>query len=479
MKKGYLTVYLSLTLTIMLSLCLTLIEGARRSTIRLEAACAVDVAMNSVLAEYHRELFEQYNLLYIDSSYGTEYPSYYNTEARLKHYLEQNLDMEAVTYFDFLYKDLLGMELEEVYLKMVTLATDADGALFQKKAALAMKDDVGLQLIENVLDWMQTVEEKGLLERNMEAEKQAADAQLESYNGIRKQLGEEEWITVEIQNPTGHLNEMRAQGILKWVLPNEAVLSGQSVDLSQYISARRKRGQLNQGNGTVTEPISIEEKILFHEYLLQYTGHYGQEKEGSLLKYQAEYLLAGKDEDAENLRQAATVICGLREVANVLYLYGDAEKVALVETAAAALASMMFCPELAGLFGTVIIMGWAYLESLYDTKVLFAGGKVPLIKTKESWHYDLDSVLKSADMQVQDSQATGLSYKDYLHVLLYLTDAEKVTFRFMDLMEMDIRETAGNEAFRMDACMESIEAEVLISSDYGYKFIVNQKKCYE
>ena len=84
-KRGYLTIYISLTLTIMLSLCLTLIEGARQNTIRLETECVMDIALNSILAEYHRELFAQYNLFYIDSSYGSDYPSYYNTEARLKY----------------------------------------------------------------------------------------------------------------------------------------------------------------------------------------------------------------------------------------------------------------------------------------------------------------------------------------------------------------------------------------------------------
>ena len=71
--KGYLTIYLSLTLMIMLSLCLTLIDGTRRSCVRLEAECITDAAVYSVMAEYHRELFRQYNLFYIDSSYGTEY----------------------------------------------------------------------------------------------------------------------------------------------------------------------------------------------------------------------------------------------------------------------------------------------------------------------------------------------------------------------------------------------------------------------
>lgn len=477
--KGYLTIYISLTLTVMLSLCLTLIEGARRSTIRLETECIADIALNSVMAEYHRELFEQYNLFYIDSSYGSAYPSYYNMEARLRYYLEQNLNMQESAYFDLLYRDLLGMELRDVYLKKAVLATDGKGVLFQKRAAAAVWEDTGLGLAEDVLSWVQTVESKGMLTRNMEEEKQKIDAQLQAHDETERELAKERWITVEIINPTEHINTMRKQGVLKWVLESGKSLSGQRVDLSQYISARRRGGQINQGNVEITKQVSAVEQILFHEYMLRYAGHYGQEKEGSLLKYQAEYLVAGKAEDAENLRQAAAAICGIREVANTLYLYQDKEKAGLADSLAWVLAGAILCPDLQPLFKGALLLGWAYVESLYDTKLLLAGGRVPLMKDDNSWHYDLDSILESVDMELDKENSRGMSYMDYLHVLLYLTNAETLTFRFMDLMEMDIRLTEGNEAFRMDACIESIEAEAYIQSPYGGQYTILRKKSYQ
>lgn len=474
--SGYLTIYISLTLTVMLSLCMTLIEGARQSTIRLETEIMMDVALNSVLAEYHRELWEQYRLFYIDSSYGSAYPSYYNTQARLKYYLEQNLDMEEAAYFDLLYKDLLGMELDSVYLRKVTLATDGDGVLFQKQAAKAVWDDTGLGLAEEVLNWVQTIEAKGLLSQGQEGTAQEQGGQ--SVDSIMQGLEEEQWITVETNSPMQYVETMRKQGVLKWVLESEEALSGQKVDLSQYISARRSRGQINQGNGQVTEQVSALEQILFHEYMLRYAGHYGQEKEGSLLKYQAEYLVAGKAEDTENLRQVATTICGIREAANTLYLYQDEEKAGLADSLAMTLAAAVLSPELQPLFKATLLIGWAYLESLYDTKLILAGGKVPLMKTKADWHYDLDSILENVDMKISKEDSRGMSYTDYLHVLLYLTDSEKLTFRFMDLMEMDIRLTEGNESFRMDACMESLEAEASIQSGYGYQYTILREKSY-
>lgn len=70
MRKGYITVFLTLSLTLILSLVFTVIEGARISAIRMKFECVADIGMNSVLAEYHRELLEQYDLLFVDMSYG-------------------------------------------------------------------------------------------------------------------------------------------------------------------------------------------------------------------------------------------------------------------------------------------------------------------------------------------------------------------------------------------------------------------------
>ena len=73
MRKGYITVFLTLSLTLILSLVFTVIEGARISAIRMKFECVADIGMNSVLAEYHRELLEQYELLFVDMSYGGRY----------------------------------------------------------------------------------------------------------------------------------------------------------------------------------------------------------------------------------------------------------------------------------------------------------------------------------------------------------------------------------------------------------------------
>ena len=84
MRKGYITVFLSLSLTLILSLVFTVIEGARISAIRMKFECVADIGMNSVLAEYNRELLSQYDLLFVDTSYGSGTPSIANAEEHLR-----------------------------------------------------------------------------------------------------------------------------------------------------------------------------------------------------------------------------------------------------------------------------------------------------------------------------------------------------------------------------------------------------------
>ena len=87
---GYMTIYLALTVTVIMALCLALIEGGRYRGISLETECVMDIGMDSILAEYHRELQKQYNLFAIDCSYGTESASTKLTESHLLEYMNRN-----------------------------------------------------------------------------------------------------------------------------------------------------------------------------------------------------------------------------------------------------------------------------------------------------------------------------------------------------------------------------------------------------
>ena len=54
-EDGYLTIFLALSITVLLSLILVLLEGARINAIRMKTETAGNIAVRSVLGEFHRE----------------------------------------------------------------------------------------------------------------------------------------------------------------------------------------------------------------------------------------------------------------------------------------------------------------------------------------------------------------------------------------------------------------------------------------
>lgn len=507
-KEGYLTVYAALSLAVLLSLFLALLESTRYHTMQLEAKLVTDIAGDSILAEYHREMFRQYGMFWMDASYGTSRPSVEEVKEHLKYYIKKNFAVDEVFLGDYLYRDFLALELESCNIEKVSLASDNAGEVFRKRAVEVVKSDIGLSMLEQVAGWLETVETYGLDQADTEGEMERVDDQIKTYNGMQKQIGEE-WVTIEPENPTKKLESLKRKGILQLVLPDEKEVSTAAVDTDTLIS-RRKDGNGSAGNRNTsggnagggtgsgmncgnwgdqsTDSVldSLTQRLLWQEYLIRYCGYFGNEKEECLLKYQVEYLIAGKDNDTENLKSVVHRICTLREAANVVYLFSDQLKCAEAEAAATLISAALTIPEAEPVFRAAILLGWAYVESLYDVKHLLAGEKVPLIKSEADWYTDMGCVLEGMEeldtgseaADLQESDSVGLAYEDYLRVLLTLSSLETQTFRMMDIVEMDIRQTPGNAAFRMDGCIDRIKIQAVVESKYGYRVVIDTTKQY-
>lgn len=480
MKKGnaYLTVYLALCITLILSLYLVLIDGARRGGAALEATCAAETGMQNIMAEYHRELLNQFNLFAIDSSYGTNICGKKNTEAHLMEYLKKNLSTDDVFLGTYLYRDFFGLRADDAELTGVSILTDGGGAVFRSMAIEAIRDDVGLSLLDEVQEWMSVVEVNGLSNTDYEGERQRLDNVLEEYDGKEVQISETETVCLEVENPAAQLNAKRGLGILHLVTKDEQSLSDKAIDSTGLVGSRMSQGNINSGNMNVSPSDDLWDRILFHEYLLRYLECYGSDEKGGALDYQIEYLIAGKNYDTDNLQSVANRLSAIREAANVIYLLTDQEKNLEIHEAAVLTCGFIALPELIPVVEAVILFGWAYAESLYDVKTLMSGGKVPLMKDKGSWHYDLESALYgNGDEDV--GEGNGLTYQDYLRILLILTDLDTLTVRAMNMVEADIRLTPGNSCFRLDACYAEVEAVIEISSSFGYKYELRRKRAYQ
>ena len=475
MRKGYITVFLTLSLTLILSLVFTLIEGARISAMRMKFECVADISMNSVLAEFHRELLEQYDLLFVDMSYGGNYVNIGNTEAHLRNYMEKNLHPETeYTGFSGI-RDFLAMDVGKVHIGQYSIASDNYGAVLKRQVTDYMSDYPMGAILEKIGSGVSELESYGLETKDVDGERQSYEAQIDEIGLPLQEVGEGQYEEVPLDNPADIANATRRSGVLNLVLEDPSQVSAVKVSVEDYISHRARM----QGTGVCSEAAAVSgepSELVFQAYLFEKYGYYGQEMDKSLLKYQLEYILAGQDTDWQNLEYVAKRLLRWREAANVLYILTDSVKIAEAEAMALALTAVCLCPELAEPVKYTILFAWAYVESLQDVKSLLAGGRVPIYKSSADWKTGINCIKDVRGSLTQDDGGRGFNYQEYLGIMLFLQDKDTRTMRAMDIMEMDIRRTAGNARFRMDACFDTYQADLSISSVFGYTY--EMSRCY-
>ena len=472
--KGYLTVYLSLSITIILSLVLALYEGARIGAVKMKTECVADISMNSVLAEYSRQLYEQYGLLMVDTSYGTGSHSIVNTEEHLRNYVQKNLEL-SLQGRALGRNTMLGMYCKDAKITGSSFATDNDGAVLNRQILAYMGADVMGSLVTDVEENVRSLKESGFDTTDVDEMARENQEQIDAVElpTIINEEGEEEQIS--LGNPADTVNSQRGIGALSLAIPDKSRISDVSVNLSEYVSHREK----NKGTGLDEGlDMSLGKRALIEQYYYEKCGYFGAEMDKSLLKYQMEYLAYGEGSDYANLEQVAKTLLFWRQASNMLYLFNCRPKVDAADLMASLLTAVMMVPELKELVKYSILFAWTFAESVSDLRILFSGGRVPLMKSDDTWRLGLEAMFSFRDSDSGDC-GEGLYYRDYLRMIVFMTDFDKKTQRLMDIMEMDIRKTAGNADFRIDHCLDCFRAEIEIGTSYGYGATIERVYGYE
>lgn len=476
-QKGEITVFLSLVLVILVPILFTIIEEARTNGMRFQVECVMDMALQSVLAEYNRELLAQYDLFYVDRAYGTTVENDSLLENHIRKYLDVNFQSGSVPV-----KDFLGLYTDTVEITRAAAASDEKGEVLKKQAVSYMVNQYGLEKLlyrERALSASaDTADEKKLLSNQMEEKRNKNQKEIADVDTtIEKEDGSKE--TVEVDNPADSINRLRKSGELVDMVTKDADgVSDKRAALGEYLS---QRGNEERDGFFCGLPSSMKgEEVWFQLYLMEKCGSYTTPKENGGLDYEIEFLLAGKSSDRENLKWVVNRLLALRETSNFLYIMQDGEKKAEAEALALTLSAVLLFPELKDLITLSILIAWSFAESLQDVKILLEGGKVPLFKTKESWRLSLQNALSvEENIGGRKEDTSGLNYQEYLHIFLLLSSQEQKQLRFMDVVEMDIRKTRGNESFRLDNCLEQMEVTAGIKSRMGQVFQITRRYGYE
>ena len=237
MRKGYITVFLSLSLTLILSLVLTVIEGARISAIRMKFECVADIGMNSVLAEYHRELLEQYDLMFVDTSYGTGTPSIVNTQEHLRNYMQKNMQGRETSIFQST-RDFLNMQVGAADLIEYSIASDDDGNVLKRQVSDYMADYPAEGLISKITSNSAQVSSSRMDSRDIAGERNKYQNKIKEIGLPRKEVEEGVYEDVPLNNPADIANATRSIGVLNLVMGDNSGISNVKVDLKDYISKR-------------------------------------------------------------------------------------------------------------------------------------------------------------------------------------------------------------------------------------------------
>lgn len=154
---------------------------------------------------------------------------------------------------------------------------------------------------------------------------------------------------------------------------------------------------------------------------------------------EVEYILWGKKNVQENVKNTKLLLYGIRMVFNMIYAFTDTE----INRISMGMAEVMSCgiQFLVPVFKTVLQVGVAIGETACDVTDLLAGRDVPIIKDKQTRQIDLMN--GGAEQKPTGAAKLTLNYKEYLTIFLLIKTVgslEKTTLsRIADCIQLNTK----------------------------------------
>lgn len=489
--RGSMTIFAALSIMLVASFLFVLLEAAHQQQLRRVAQMNTSLVVESVFSNYCSPLWEKYQILALDNGMTEEQEPFVSWE-----YYAADLSKESLSQRGFMRgTNHLRMDTKGAEFVAYRMLTDEDGKAYIKTISDYMRNTIGQQAIEKLAAEYQQLsgmdisdkpddtalagadnaiaearrleEEKAKKEEEerkkaQEAAKKAKatkKADKKAEKNAEKKAGTEagERAIEPAENPLEIIKNLWHQGTLSLVLKDAKAVSNMKEDWSDAVSKREKY------TGIGLEPIQTDatDTLLFTEYLLDHFACYTSGEAAGTLAYELEYLLCGNEKDQSNLSETAQRLLAVREAANLAYLATDASKQELAYSVALSLAGVTANPGIIYAVKCGLLAAWALAESVLDVRALLSGDKIAIIKNSAQWTSDLlhlGSVFSS--FGTATNCQNGLSYQRYLGFLLMM-QAQKVSYRAMNIQEHVIRSKEGFEDFCMDHLV--IDAEIAMN----------------
>lgn len=452
-EKGEITVLLSLFLLLLLIFVMAILESASIQIAKNIRRADVERAVESVFAEYQKELLREYDIFALDGTYETG--SYGEDKIRKR-------------------LGIYGAVEDEAEIEGIRFLSDENGREFLIQIKHYMENRFGIDAIEDMTQKEEEIKRQEEEIKKYEEEQEKNDQMLDE---LLEQMPEEGGADAadgeETDNPLEILQNLKRKAIAEMVLPRDKKVSGKTVRGMDGVSVREKR----EGKGSLPAvgEDSTGERLYLLTYISEHFETYLKTDEERPLEYETEYLIGGQPEDMENLEIVLDKIKNIRFVPNYLYLQSDEEKKAEAKALAAVISTLLANPELIPVIQQGLLAAWAYGESIMDLRALAAGEKVPAIKTKETWKLSLSNLLKlgtSEDAGTDSGEDDGTDYEDYLKILLLMEKQDTITMRMLDLIEWNMQMRMDCPFFQADACVTrmKIQSRCRLRSGVSYHF---------
>ncbi|MCR4656390.1 MAG: DUF5702 domain-containing protein [Lachnospiraceae bacterium] len=446
-ESGEISVFLALLLSVILSAILILEEDVRLEALRLKIELAMDEALCSCFSEYSQQLYKRFDLLFIDTGYKESEGDIDRLSEHLSAYISENISDKGSRSF-------LGLSLVDTKIRECRLASDGDGEIIMEQAVRFMKEYGELKYLPGIRDDREDFNADDMGRRFFS----------EWDDRLSELYGYDLW-----DNPSMRIRDQAEDSSF-------LLLQGTSGALYsfEYTDVPSKR-ELSRGVYAYHMPKSAESQEIFIEYLLQKLGCYTEAVGDQALTCELEYLISGNFSDKENLKAVFDRLMSHREEINLMLIMNSPDM--LCEVEGMVLSCLQEEDERAkSLLGEAIIYAWAYAESLIEVNRLFCGGKCDMNASRSRFILPLEE-LDSFTEYLGEGGGTGLSYKEYLGLMLYKCDLGDLKNRFMDIVEIYMQRIE-NDSFRIDSLVEYVEAQSSFSSVSGYEKTIKRSYGY-
>lgn len=483
LEDGQVTVFLSLLLMsffLILSVCLEGIYLRVESANFLEEQNALG---ESALANYHKELLQQFHVFAIDGRYVSKMPT--NLKQRWTHNTgngNANISIEKQVMLTEETGDCLRHQIRE-YMKYREMASALEKV---KQAFKGVSSDEDLRQMEGKFS---------------KASQEAKDAQgeyekkqVEEVKKNKQEQGskkEEQKVSPQAkEDPRKGLKELLSKDLLDLVMPDGSKISNSEVPIVYGKLQKMKTPKVDFFQPDSIKPLFEESKKSNALSSLNKEGMsalYAKEvfscatkaKEKKGICYEFEYLISGQSNDRKNLKQVVQTLLGIRFALNYSYLLSSAKRQEEAYTLAVGVAGIASSiPGIVEGIKILLLAAWAYGESIIDLRSLLSGNRVALRKTEDTWQLRLSNLgsLRASKKPAKE----GIYYEDYLTLLLLFQGTSNKKYRrMMDLMEARMKESQKD--FKLSSCVFSYELGIrqkIPALFYGNGYEMEQKRIY-